>query len=51
MGVTTQKYRVLVSLGPKLTIFAKTVGLHLWILGENLSFSIPVKNHIWDSYE
>jgi hypothetical protein len=38
MGVMTQKYRVLVSLGPKLTIFSKTVGLHLWILSENLSF-------------
>jgi hypothetical protein len=43
MGVTTQKYGVLVSLGPKLAIFGITVGVPT-VLSENLSFFKTYKN-------
>jgi hypothetical protein len=44
MGITTKKYCVSVSFCPKLPIFAKTVGYHLWIFSEYLSFSKSHKN-------
>jgi hypothetical protein len=36
MGVRTKKYRVSVSFCRKLSIFAKTVGVNLRILSENM---------------
>jgi hypothetical protein len=44
MRITTKKYRVSVRFCPKLPIFAKTVGYHLWILSENLSSLKSRKN-------
>jgi hypothetical protein len=44
MPLTTKKYGVSVYFYPKLAIFGKTVGQHLWILSEILSFFKTCKN-------
>jgi hypothetical protein len=44
MCVKTKKYWVSISFCPKLSIFGKTVGQHLWILSKNLSCFKTHKN-------
>jgi hypothetical protein len=38
MGVTIKKYGVSISFCPKLKIFGKTVGQHIWIFSDKLYF-------------